>query len=679
MPTHRGIKVSVVSQLELKLHPEFPHPESSQFTYRSPDLRKGTAKFADWTPPSTSSDSKADRLLGRQSVVSVYIPSMPATRFWIRYNILEAATTHSEWFYFKLFMNGRHITSWGTNAKIRPSGQVMRGLFEPSERWNYKHEGTVFRNMGTEARPFIFGHEERDGSAANDGGLIEVMVFRARGRKRRLPKPTDFKPQEGYGIVMPSGGLLEKPQDAKFYDWHLKDPKDNPFATFKFHYRSWDNLTSLQLIPDNHPRTLLPASPSVLSLNGASQELQSKLEEDTDEEEKGVIAQLKRSMSSTIISDPWLTSVFDDSPERPLSNQDHRSALVVPTDTSPIFSGRRGAEAPLSRFSAAVIDKPASPQNSWKGYLDRPLPEVPTRNSSLRQQQRTNPSGHSRTSSAISHAPSIAASLLPYLERDTVSPEPILGVAQVVEVSASPTIPTFTPTPSSPSLDTIDSPQPATNPTKSKRQGIASPPLNTLFSMTNITVRKTRRSPSKRLSKQSQAPTETLDFYSPSPSYSPCPAPARPPTETFSTFADDHDNDNDQPALDISQNTTTLSISESEWMCRTPSPVKALPRFGSLQKMWSPGLGKRASRDTSLSMMGMEVVTEKENENSYENGNGIGDEHLGLRSRRKGSRDTAFKKKATEWYGKAKAPSRDDLPEEAFENKSQRPMEGNWI
>ncbi|KAG4435570.1 hypothetical protein IFR05_008950 [Cadophora sp. M221] len=675
MPTHRGIKISVVSQLELKLHPEFPHPESSQFTYRSPDLRKGAAKFADWTPPSASSDSKADRLLGRQSVVSVYIPSMPATRFWIRYNIVEAAATHSEWFYFKMFINGRQITSWGTNAKTKPNGQVMRGLFEPSDRWNYKHEGTVFRNMGTEIRPFIFGHEEKGGSAAKEGGLIEVMVFRARGRKRRLPKPTDFKAQEGYGIVMPSGGLLDKPQDAKFYDWHLKDPKDSPFATFKFHYRSWDNLMSLQLIPDNHPRTLLPASPSVLSLNGASQDLHSKLEEDTDEEEKEVIAQLKRSMSSTIASDPWLTSVFDDSPERPLSNRDDRSAFSIPADTSPLFSDLRSPDAPTSRFSAAVIDKPASPQNSWKGYLDRPLPEVPTRNSSLRRQQRHDPSSHSRTSSSVSHAPSIAASLLPYLERDTVSPEPILGVAQVVEVSTSPTILFPSPTLSSPSIDTTDSPPP---PTKSKRQGIASPPLNTLFSMANITVRKTRRSPPKRLSRQGK--TQELDFYSPSPSYSPCPAPTRPPTQTLDTFTDD--NDNDQPALDTSQNTTTtLSISESEWMCRTPSPVKALPRFGSLQKLWSPGLEKRASRDTSMSMMGMEIVKEKESGNEVENG----DKYLESRRRSGG---TALKKKTvknTEWHGKAKSAvaSRDALPEEDSDDKleleSQRPMEGNWI
>jgi hypothetical protein len=107
----------------------------------------------------------------------------------------------SQWFYFKLFMNGRHITSWGTDVRTKPSGQVMRGLFEPSERWNYKNEGTVFKNMGTEARPFFFGNEEEEKSPADDGGLIEVLVFRARGRKRKLASPEEFRNQEVYGIV----------------------------------------------------------------------------------------------------------------------------------------------------------------------------------------------------------------------------------------------------------------------------------------------------------------------------------------------------------------------------------------------------------------------------------------------------------------------------------------------
>jgi hypothetical protein len=105
------------------------------------------------------------------------------------------------WCYFKLFMNGRHITSWGINARKSPSGNVMRALFDPSERWNYKDNGTVYKNNGTEARPFFFNREVDGCSAASDGGLIEVLVFRATGRRRRLASLEEFKNQEQYGIL----------------------------------------------------------------------------------------------------------------------------------------------------------------------------------------------------------------------------------------------------------------------------------------------------------------------------------------------------------------------------------------------------------------------------------------------------------------------------------------------
>lgn len=77
----------------------------------------------------------------------------------------------------------------------------MRGLFEPSDRWNYKSAGIVYKNMGTESRPFIFAQEINAGSAATDGGVIEVRVFRALGRRRKMPEPTDFKSQEPCGIA----------------------------------------------------------------------------------------------------------------------------------------------------------------------------------------------------------------------------------------------------------------------------------------------------------------------------------------------------------------------------------------------------------------------------------------------------------------------------------------------
>jgi len=76
----------------------------------------------------------------------------------------------------------------------------MRALFVPSDTWDYKDTGVVYKNNGTEARPFYFSQELRERSAAIDGGLIEVQVFRARGRKRRIPKIEEYRGQEQYGI-----------------------------------------------------------------------------------------------------------------------------------------------------------------------------------------------------------------------------------------------------------------------------------------------------------------------------------------------------------------------------------------------------------------------------------------------------------------------------------------------
>lgn len=77
----------------------------------------------------------------------------------------------------------------------------MKALFDPSERWNYKDGGIVYKNNGIESRPFFFATEEQGRSAANDGGLIEVLVFRAKGRRRVVSQPVQFRNQERYGIV----------------------------------------------------------------------------------------------------------------------------------------------------------------------------------------------------------------------------------------------------------------------------------------------------------------------------------------------------------------------------------------------------------------------------------------------------------------------------------------------
>ncbi|KAM0558143.1 hypothetical protein ACHAPJ_004827 [Fusarium lateritium] len=73
-----------------------------------------------------------------------------------------------------------------------------------------------------------------------------------------MPMLAKHRGQETYGIGSPSGGLLESPEEARFYDWILIDPKDLPFVSFRFHYRSWSNLRQLSLAPDSTEPGRLP-------------------------------------------------------------------------------------------------------------------------------------------------------------------------------------------------------------------------------------------------------------------------------------------------------------------------------------------------------------------------------------------------------------------------------------
>ncbi|KAI9645747.1 hypothetical protein NHQ30_005179 [Ciborinia camelliae] len=606
MPTHKGIKLQIISQWELKVHPEFPHPESTQFTFRSPKLDKEAFGGHGHSPATKSSDSKADRILGRQSsIISVYIPSASGkdssrprkinarvsnpklgARFFVRYNVVNAAD-QCPWFYFKLYMNGRHITSWGTNTKTRPSGQVMRALFEPDATWDYKEGKTIYKNPGTEYRPFFFSQENGDRGAAEDGGLIEVKVFRARGRKRRNPKLEQYKNQSIYGVIMPTHGLIEKPQDARYYDWHLRDAKDSPFATFKFHYRSWDSLQSLHLIPSDHPRILEAQVPSMARhLMGPSQSMPQLNQ--TPESPHTPMKYLGKIYTSDQVHDslraayppldqnssphsadqklPWMTRAFDirRMGSSLMANKDHRDAFIVPTypaiEPDPFYTSEpvdRNIERrimPTSKFSALSIDGAGSTSSQeWlaNDYNHRPLPEVPSRNSSAASR-----------GSAASRAPSITPSLLSYLDRDQSSPEPIVGTAIEVSIDSDASEESieyedteeeyFEDDCNFEGLSALSPPPPKTN---TKRQGIiSSSPIETSFSLPNVTLRKPKRSPNKL-------------------------SPLKIPESTNQVI---HGVSYTSPESD--ENTGTISLTESEWMRRTPSPVKDCL----IERLWSP-------------------------------------------------------------------------------------------
>ncbi|PQE13226.1 Cellobiose dehydrogenase protein [Rutstroemia sp. NJR-2017a BBW] len=536
MPAHKGIKLSIISQWELKVHLEFPHPETTQFTYRAHDGDEGTlSEGSNTSPTAKSSDSKADRLLGRQSsIISVYIPSVSGkflastqteittnmaagARFFVRYNVIDAVA-ESKWYYFKLFMNGRHITSWGSNSRTRPSGQVMRAFFEPDEKYDYTEGKKIFRSPGTEQRSFFFTEEKEGTGAAEDGGLIEVQVFRARGRKKRAQHVEEFKDQSQWGIG------------------------------------SWDNLVTLNLIPPNHPRSLVRQVPSMMRLPttdtekpeaGTPKKYLGKLYT-SDQIHDAVRVAYHDEYSSESSDDTrvWIPRPLDSTPQESSKKRDNRDAVIVPHECE--------QSCPLPSTCSAPLAHEVAQSQDWlaNAYI-RPLPEVPSRNSSV---------SHSRPSSAASRAPSVTPSLVSYLERDQTSPEPYVGDAIAVSIDD----------PGDASDEDVVSSHKRTS---RKPNGSAKPSSNgrrqislipTSFSLPNVTFRKSKKSPQKPLS-------------------------IRVSTRYSSALKID----NGSPATDddADTHTGTLSITESEWMCRTPSPVRNDPEYSYIErKLWSPGV-----------------------------------------------------------------------------------------
>jgi len=81
---------------------------------------------------------------------------------------------------------------------------------------------------------------------------IDIKVHRASARKRveRALEEYDKTPHAGTarGIHLIRAGRAGPEQPKRFYKFALIDPIDQPFATFRFYYRTWDQLQQLGLL-----------------------------------------------------------------------------------------------------------------------------------------------------------------------------------------------------------------------------------------------------------------------------------------------------------------------------------------------------------------------------------------------------------------------------------------------
>ncbi|KAF2729204.1 hypothetical protein EJ04DRAFT_589486 [Polyplosphaeria fusca] len=234
MPTYRSISVSLHSQFDVGKLPEYlPKPNSF---YAERGIEGSIPEIID----------------EKTSTFSVYIPVLPGSQFWISYSIAPPVPDEQQ-FLFKLFINNAHIVSWCCGKKEGWKGRSMFALFEREEDENGKKR--------VEKRALFFAAPDREDGEwkgvtdpFDPNAHVEIRVYRASARKR-VDREIEVYAKtahgsNGRGIDLVNAGRAGAEHPKRFYKFALIDPVDQPFATFRYYYRTWGQLEELCLFQE---------------------------------------------------------------------------------------------------------------------------------------------------------------------------------------------------------------------------------------------------------------------------------------------------------------------------------------------------------------------------------------------------------------------------------------------
>lgn len=179
MPTYRGISISLQSQYDALTIPEFPPPPPSSTPATPPKRRnafaytRSPASFSSPTPP---------------RIAVVYVPIYSGSQFWINYACPTTNDKETKFFYFKLFVKGRCLLSWGVGEEDRLSGRVTFAIYDG---------GLDAAGKRVLEKKSFFFHNAATGQ--NRGGNFEIRVFRSKARKRETAKFEKFEQDDEDG------------------------------------------------------------------------------------------------------------------------------------------------------------------------------------------------------------------------------------------------------------------------------------------------------------------------------------------------------------------------------------------------------------------------------------------------------------------------------------------------
>lgn len=358
--------------------------------------------------------------------------------------------------------------------------------------------------------------------------------------------------------------MLDNPQDITFFDFHLIDPKDAPFATFRFHYRSWANLCQLNLVPSSEPEVV--ESPNTFNPKNDPESI-SDISDTTLEHGSGSNVQFSSihlDRDESVFSDSVSNSDMNDRAQdihKPQRNSSY--ILRTPPQLRPRSTTSHNLPQPSKTLRDCV--PPGCPESILQRPLpDRPLPELPAVELS-----EDSWIVRSRKSSSASAAPSVATSLLSYVNNDSYLNETVeYGQAQEVRMDKDhPGVPliqeqvTLAPV----NISVSDHDDASLEETESKNNNPILPsPINHLSTTGRISESTINQHEGSRESSSERAGNSGGNNDS--------------QKENMAKR-------NRELAIDFSVS-SHLQLAESEWLRRTPSPQEA-PR-----RILSPRLGR---------------------------------------------------------------------------------------
>ncbi|KAF2713030.1 hypothetical protein K504DRAFT_423337 [Pleomassaria siparia CBS 279.74] len=233
MPTYRGITIQLHSQFDIDTFPEYVPKPQEYYTEHGI-----TAQAPLQIDEKTSS-------------CSVYIAVFPGSTFWLSYSVAPPVP-EDQLFVFKLFINSAHIVTWSTDKEHEWTGKTMFGLFEREEDGQEGRKRIEKRALRFTAPDGIDGAWKDVPDAFDEVSKIEIRVHRASGKKRteweteQYSKTAHGKSPRGVDLV--GAGRAGGDHPKRFYKFALIDQTNQPFVTFRYYYRTWEQIRYLGLI-----------------------------------------------------------------------------------------------------------------------------------------------------------------------------------------------------------------------------------------------------------------------------------------------------------------------------------------------------------------------------------------------------------------------------------------------